>query len=129
MQPVHVGVGGEDDLVVAQALDVVLDVQALHEVVHLVVLVNHVALEIPDVERPALAREDRSRTLNPLLANILQHNVQIWRSETDARCGNSIVAEIRRHVLVVRKRGCQRRNFWVLPRVIPANLLLPRYTS
>ena len=54
---VHVRVGGQDDLLVAQPLDVVLDVQALHQVVHLVVLVHHVALEIPDVERLALEHE------------------------------------------------------------------------
>ena len=57
VQAVHVRVGGEDDLVVAQALGVVLDVERLHEVVHLVVLVHHVALEIPDVERLALEHE------------------------------------------------------------------------
>ncbi len=59
VQAVHVGVGGENDLVVAQALEVVLDVQAAHEVVHLVVLIDDVALEVPHVER--LAFEDEHR--------------------------------------------------------------------
>ncbi len=59
VQAVHVGVGGQDDFLVAQAFDVVLDVQAAHEVVHLVVLIDDVALEVPDVERLALEDEDR----------------------------------------------------------------------
>ena len=54
---VHVRVGGEDDLLVTQALGVVLDVERLHEVIHLVVLVHDVALEVPDVERLALEDE------------------------------------------------------------------------
>ena len=45
--------GGEDELVVTQALGVVLDIERLHGVVYLVVLIHQVALEIPDVERPA----------------------------------------------------------------------------
>ena len=48
---VFVGVGGENDLLVTQALGIVLDVERLHQVVH------HVALEIPDVERLALEHE------------------------------------------------------------------------
>ena len=58
VQAVHVRVGGQDDFFVAQALDVVLDVQAAHEVVHLVVFINDVALEVPDVERLAFEHEN-----------------------------------------------------------------------
>ena len=58
VQAVHVGVGGEDDLLVAEALEVVLDVEAAHEVVHFVVLIDDVALEVPDVERLAFEDED-----------------------------------------------------------------------
>ena len=61
VQAVHVGVGGEDDLFVAQPFEVVLDVEAAHEVVQLVVLVDDVALEVPDVERLALEDEDGLR--------------------------------------------------------------------
>ncbi len=56
---VHVRVGGENDLLVAQALGVVLHVERLHEVIHLVVFIHHVALEIPDVERLAFEHEHR----------------------------------------------------------------------
>jgi hypothetical protein len=51
------GVGGEKHLVVTQALEVVLNVERAHEIVHLVVLVNDVTLEVPHVERLALERE------------------------------------------------------------------------
>jgi hypothetical protein len=61
VQAVHVGVGGQDDLVVAQPFEVVLDVQAAHQVVQLVVLIDDVALEVPDVERFALEDEDGLR--------------------------------------------------------------------
>ena len=58
VQPVHVGVGGEDDFLVAQVVGIVLHVQRAHEVIHLVVLIHHVSLEIPHVERLALEGED-----------------------------------------------------------------------
>ncbi len=57
VQPVHIRVGGEHDFLIAQSLDVVLDVQRAHEVIHLVVLVNDVALQVPDIERFALEGE------------------------------------------------------------------------
>jgi hypothetical protein len=45
----------------------VLHVERAHEVVHLVVLVNDVALEVPHVERLALEREaDSSLDSNPI---------------------------------------------------------------
>jgi hypothetical protein len=59
VQAVHVRVGRQDDFLVAQVFDVVLDVQAAHQVVHLVVAINDVALEVPDVERLAFEHEDR----------------------------------------------------------------------
>ena len=59
VQSVHVGVGGENDFVVAQAFGVVFDVEAAHQVIHLVVFINDVALEIPDVERFAFQDENR----------------------------------------------------------------------
>ena len=61
VHPVHIGVGGEDDFLVAQPVEVVLNVEGAHQVVELVVLVNDVALEIPHVERLALEGEDRLR--------------------------------------------------------------------
>ena len=59
VQAVDVGIGGEDDLVVAQALGRVLDVQAAHQVVQLLVLVHHIALQVADVQRLAAQGEDR----------------------------------------------------------------------
>ena len=61
MQSVHVRVGGENDLLVAQALDVILNIQTAHEVVHFVVFIDDVPLEVPDVERLALEYENRLR--------------------------------------------------------------------
>src|SRR5437867_2299342 len=61
MEAVHVGIGGEDDFAVAQVFYVVLDVQGAHKVVHLVVLVDDVALEVPDVEGLAFEDEDGLR--------------------------------------------------------------------
>src|ERR1700722_13948363 len=61
VQAVYVGVGGEDDLVVAEAFEVVLYVEAAHEIVHLIVLVNDITLEVPDVERLAFQGEKRLR--------------------------------------------------------------------
>src|SRR5207245_2526628 len=61
VQSIHVGVGGEDDLFIAQTLDAVLDVQAAHEVVHFVVLIDDVALEVPDIQRFAFQNKNRLR--------------------------------------------------------------------
>ena len=61
VQAVHVGVGGQDDFFVAQTFEVVLDVEAAHQVVHFIVLINDVALEIPDVERFAFEHENGLR--------------------------------------------------------------------
>ena len=54
VEAVDVGVRGQHHLVVAEAFEVVLDVQRAHEVVHLVVFIDDVALEVPDVERLCL---------------------------------------------------------------------------
>ena len=61
VQAVHVGVGGQDDLVVTQAFEVVFDVEAAHQIVHLVVFIDDVALEIPNVERLAFEHENGLR--------------------------------------------------------------------
>ena len=52
---VDVGVGGDHDAVVAQAVEAVLDAQRAHDVVELFVLVDRVALQAVAVERLALA--------------------------------------------------------------------------
>ena len=61
MQAVHIGVRGQDDLVVAQLVHLFLDVEAAHQVVQLVVLVDRSSLEVADVQRFAFQREDRLR--------------------------------------------------------------------
>ena len=58
MQAVDIGVRREDDLLVAEPLDAVGDVQRAHEVEELLVLVDRVALEVAGVERLAAQRED-----------------------------------------------------------------------
>ena len=55
---VDVGVGGDHDLRVAQAVDAVLDAERAHQVVELFVLVDRVALEAVAVERLAAQAED-----------------------------------------------------------------------
>ena len=59
VQAIDVGVRGQDDFFIAQVFDVVLDVQTAHEIVHLVVFIDDVALEVPDIERLALEHEHR----------------------------------------------------------------------
>jgi hypothetical protein len=56
---VHVGVGGDDDLVVAQAVEAVLDVQRGLEEVKLLVLVDDLLGEAVGVERFALSARRR----------------------------------------------------------------------
>ena len=53
VQAIDIRISRENDLFVSQALEVVLDIKAAHQVVHLVVFVNDVALQIPHVERLA----------------------------------------------------------------------------
>ena len=55
---VHVGVGGDDDLVVAQAVEAVLNIESGLEEVKLLVLVDDLLGEAVGVERFALERED-----------------------------------------------------------------------
>ncbi len=59
VQPVHVRVRREDDLAVAQAFERILDVEAAHQVVQLLVLVHHVALQVAHVQRLAAHGENR----------------------------------------------------------------------
>ena len=61
VQAVHVGIGGEDDLFVAEALEVVFDVEGAHEVIEFVVFIDDVPFEVPHVERLALEDEDGLR--------------------------------------------------------------------
>ena len=58
VQAVDIGIGGEDDLLVAEVVDRLLDVEALHQVVDLDILVDRVPLEVADVERLAAQGED-----------------------------------------------------------------------
>ena len=58
---VHVGVGRDDDLVVAQAVEAVLDVERGLEKVELLVLVDDFFREAVGVERLAIQREDGLR--------------------------------------------------------------------
>ena len=58
MHSVDVGVGRDDDLVVAQALEVLLDAERAHDVVELLVLVHRLAAEAVGVERLAFQRVD-----------------------------------------------------------------------
>ena len=59
VQAVDIRVGRQDDLAVTQPLGRILDIEAAHQVVQLLVLVHHVALQIADVQRLAAHREDR----------------------------------------------------------------------
>ncbi len=58
MEAVHIGVGGEDDFLVAQFLDGVLDIETAHQVIEFDILVEGVAAQRADVARLALERED-----------------------------------------------------------------------
>ena len=58
VESVDVGVGGEDDFVVAEPFDAVLDVEGAHEVVEFVVFVDGIAFEVADVEGFAFEGED-----------------------------------------------------------------------
>ena len=58
---VHIGVGGDDDLVVTQVLHVLLDVERRLQEVELLVLVDHLLREPVAVERLAAQREDGLR--------------------------------------------------------------------
>ena len=59
VEAVHVGIGGEDDPIVAQAVYRVLNAERLHDVVEFLILVQHVHALPPGVERLALETEDR----------------------------------------------------------------------
>ena len=59
---VHIGVGGDDHLVVTQVLHVLLDVERRLQEVELLVLVDHLLREPVTVQRLAPQREDRLRT-------------------------------------------------------------------
>jgi hypothetical protein len=54
---VHIGIGGDDDAVVAQAVHAVLDVERGLDQVELLVLVHHLLGEAVAVERLALEAE------------------------------------------------------------------------
>ena len=58
---VHIGVGGDDHLVVTQVLHVLLDVERRLQEVELLVLVDHLLREPVTVQRLAPQREDRLR--------------------------------------------------------------------
>ena len=59
VEPVHISIGCQDYLLVPQVLQGILDVQAAHEIVQLVVLINDVSLKIPDIQRFAFQNKDR----------------------------------------------------------------------
>ena len=59
---VDIGIGGDDDLVVAQVIHVLLDVQRRLKEVELLVLVDHLLRQSVAVQRLAAQREDRLRT-------------------------------------------------------------------
>src|SRR6186713_2310711 len=61
VQAVHVGVGGKNHFFVTQIFEIVFDVESAHEIVHLVVLVNDVAFQIPNVQRLSFQHENRLR--------------------------------------------------------------------
>src|SRR5437588_1417698 len=58
VQAVDVRVGRKNHFLVTEAFDVVFDIEAAHQVVHLIVLVNDVAFEVPNVERLAFQNKD-----------------------------------------------------------------------
>ena len=58
---IHVGIRGDHDFVVAQAVEAFLDVQRRLEKMKLLVLVDHFLREPVGVQRFALQREDRLR--------------------------------------------------------------------
>ena len=62
MHAVDIGIGGDDDLVVAQVIHVLLDVQRRLKEVELLVLVDHLLRQSVAVQRLAAQREDRLRT-------------------------------------------------------------------
>ena len=59
MQAVDIGIGCQDDLVVAEIGDGVFNVQRPHQGVHLLVLINQRLLLPQDIHRLALERKDR----------------------------------------------------------------------
>ena len=61
MHAVDVGIGRDDDLVVAQTVDAVLDAEGAHDVVELLVLVDRLAPHAVGVERLALEGVDGLR--------------------------------------------------------------------
>ena len=65
MQAVNVGIGGQNNLLVTQTFEIIFDIEATHQVIHLVIYINDVALEIPDVQRLALQHENGLRAHVP----------------------------------------------------------------
>lgn len=59
VEAVDVGIGGEDDLTVAEVVEVLFDLQGLHEVVDFDVFIEGVTVEVADVEGLAFEGEDR----------------------------------------------------------------------
>ena len=59
MHTVDIGIGGDDDIVVAQAVDSLLDVEGGLEEVELLVLVDHLAGHPEGVEGLTAQREHR----------------------------------------------------------------------
>ena len=58
VQAIHVGIGRQNHLLIAQLFEIVLDVEAPHQIVHLVIFIDDVAFEVPDIERLAFQDKD-----------------------------------------------------------------------
>ncbi len=58
VQAIDVGVRGQNHPLVTKVVDGVLNVQACASSVHFVILIDYVALKVPDVERFAFEDED-----------------------------------------------------------------------
>ena len=58
MKAVHIGVSGEDDLRIPQALHSILDIERLDKVEKLLVLVENILVEPTGVERLTLEEKD-----------------------------------------------------------------------
>lgn len=61
MHAIHIGIGGDDDFVVAQTIEAVLDIEGGLEEMKLLVLIDDLLGEAIGIERLAFECEDRLR--------------------------------------------------------------------
>src|SRR5438046_1431579 len=69
VERLDITISGQHYFFIAQALQIVLDIEAAHHIVHLIILVYDIPLEVPNIERFAFEHENRLRIHVPATDN------------------------------------------------------------